>query len=158
MMHTHRTLRHSPVWNDFRQFEVSALFAQRYRPVRVHPHEKGLAAFLLDEYGLRFFRIMATATPVPPEAIWSLIRNAAECPTLHLVSGRSDDACGYLICEVPHAPADPAAYPVPPRLSYRAKVAIAALQTLLVDLAEDPASSAADVIGFIERRIEQLRT
>jgi hypothetical protein len=141
---------------DLRYFEVPGQFAGRYRPVRVHPHEKGLAAYALDEYGLRFFRVMATGDSVPHEAVWSLIRQTSQRP-LQLVSGRRDDACGFLVCELPHA-GHPAAYPVPPRLSYRAKLTIAALQSLLADLAADPAGSAADVIRFIERRIDQLRT
>ena len=143
---------------DFRHFELPGAFARRYSPLRLNAHEKGLAAFVLDDYGLRFFRIMATGNAVPLEAVWSLIRNPAERPGLNIVSGRRDNACGFLICEVPHASGDPAAYPVPPRLSYRAKVTIAALQSLIADLANHPASSTADVIGFIERRIQQLRT
>jgi hypothetical protein len=144
---------------DLRHFELPGLFARHYRPVRVHPHEMGLAAFVLDEYGLRFFRIMATATPVPETAIWSLVPNPAGRPALHIVSSRLEDACGYLVCEVPHASADQAAYAVPPRLSYRAKVTITALQFLVSDLTDHPSNlAAADVIAFIERRIEQLRT
>ncbi len=143
---------------DLRQFELPGPFARRYRPVRVHTHEKGLAAFVLDEYGLRFFRIMATATQVPPEAVWSVTRQDAGSLALQIESGRRPDACGYLVCEVPHA-ADAAAYPVSPQLSYRAKVTIAALQSLLADLSDDPAGIvAAEVIGFIERRIDRLRT
>jgi hypothetical protein len=143
---------------DLRHFELPEPFARHYRPVRVHSHEKGLAAFVLDEYGLRFFRIMATRTTVPPEAVWSLIPHAASRPALQLVSGRRDDAAGYLVCEVPCDAADPVSYPVPRRLSYRAKVAIAALQTLLHDLADRPAGpAAADVIGIIKRHIEQFR-
>jgi len=143
---------------DFRHFELPEAFARHYRPVRVHSHEKGLAAFVLDEYGLRFFRIMATRAAVPKEAVWSLIRRTAKHPTLQLVSGRRDNAAGYLVCEIPCDPADPVSFPVPRRLSYRAKVTIAALQTLLHDLADHPAGPAvADVIGIIEQRIEQLR-
>jgi hypothetical protein len=144
---------------DFRHNELPARFAERYRPVRVHPHEKGLAAFALDEYGLRFFRIMATGTAVPTQAIWSLVRHPVECAAVQLVSGRREDALGYVVCEVPHASADPAAYPVPRRLTYRAKVTIAALQALLRDLADDPAAcAAAEVIRFVEHRIDQLKT
>jgi hypothetical protein len=143
---------------DLRHYELPSRFAQRYRPVRVHAHEKGLAAFALDEYGLRFFRIMATRNPVPHEAVWSLIRPTAARPAMQLISGRHEDASAYFVCEIPHASADPAAYPVPRRLSYRAKVMIATLQALMHDLADDPARSAdADLIGFIERRIDQLR-
>jgi hypothetical protein len=137
---------------DFRHFELPGPLARRYRPVRVHPHEKGLVAFLLDEYGLRFFRIMATGSAIPQEAVWSLVRPPVELAALHLVSGRREDALGYVVCEVAHASGHPAAFPVPARLSYRAKVTIAALQALLSDLADDPAGSAtADVIGFIEQ-------
>jgi hypothetical protein len=142
---------------DFRYFELPGIFARRYRPVRVHAHEKGLAAYALDEYGLRFFRVMATGASVPHEANWSIVPQSAERPALQIVNGRRDDACGFLVCEVPHA-GDAAAYPVPPRLSHRAKVTIAALQSLLADLTADPAGSAADVIAVIERRIDQFRT
>jgi hypothetical protein len=145
--------------HDFRRFDLPGPFARQYRPVRVHPHEKGLAAFVLDDYGLRFFRIMATRSPVAQEAVWSLVHHPVESPALQLVSGRREDASGYLVCEVPHASGDPAAYPVPRRLSYRAKVTIAALQGLLHDLADDPAGPARhELAGFIERRIDQLRT
>jgi hypothetical protein len=144
---------------DFRHFELPAAFARMCRPVRVHLHEKGLAAFVLDDYGIRFFRLMATATPVPTEAIWSLVGHVAGTRCLQLVFGRHQDAAGYVVCEVPHASGDAATYTVPPRLSYRAKVTIAALQNLLSDLSNDPAVSAvADVTGIIERRIEQLRS
>ncbi len=143
---------------DLRYFDLPGQFARRYRPVRVHPHEKGLAAFVLDEYGLGFFGMMATATRVPPEAIWSIVRHAGGTPPLQLVFGRHEAAAGYIVCEVPHASGDAAAYPVPPRLSFRAKVTIAAFQSLLADLAAIPAGSAPDVISVIERRIDQLRT
>jgi hypothetical protein len=144
---------------DFRRFELPGPFAKRYRPVRVHSHEKGLAAYVLDDYGLRFFRVMATGSPVPQEAVWSLIRRPVEPPVLQLVPGRREDAPGYVVCQAAHASGDPVVYPVPARLSYRAKVTIAALQALLRDLADDPAgSAAAEAIGFIERRIDQLRT
>ena len=141
---------------DLRHYELPSRFAQRYRPVRVHAHEKGLAAFALDEYGLRFFRIMATASPVPAQAIWSIVRDPTDRSVMQLVAGRHEDTLGYVVCEVPHTAADPETYPVPRRLTYRAKVTIATLQALLHDLADDPAASAADVIGFIERRIDQL--
>jgi hypothetical protein len=140
---------------DFRHFELPGKFVGRYRPVRVHAHEKGLAAYALDEYGLRFFRVMATGAYVPPEAIWTINRQPSEHFALQLVNGRPSDACGFVVCEVPYV-GDATAYPVPPRLSYRTKVTIAALQSLLADLAADPAG--ADVIATIERRIEQLRT
>ena len=143
---------------DLRHCQLPAPFAERYRPVRVHPHEKGLAAFALDEYGLRFFLTMATGTPVPSQAIWSLVPYPADCAAVQLVSGRGEGALGYVVCEVPRGSTDPAAYPVPRRLTYRAKVTIAALQALLHDLADDPAGSAAEVIRFVERRIEQLKT
>ena len=142
---------------DFRHFELPGAFARRYRPVRVHSHEKGLAAYALDEYGLRFFRIMATGASVPHEAVWSIVRQSAERPPLQIVNGRRHDACGFLVCEVPHA-GDAAAYPVPPRLSSRVKVTIATLQSLLADLTAHRDGSAADVIRVIERRIDQLRT
>ncbi len=144
---------------DLRHFELPSQFARHYRPVRVHRHERGLAAFALDEYGLRFFRIMATATTVPHEAIWSLVQNTAGTPSLQLVFGRHAGAAGYVVCEVPHVSGETSAYPIPPRLSHRAKVSIAALQALLADLSNDPTISAvADVTGFIERRIEHLRS
>ncbi|HLJ95417.1 MAG TPA: hypothetical protein VKU02_19730 [Gemmataceae bacterium] len=149
------TNRNRHAQRDFRHFELPGIFARRYRPVRVHAHEKGLAAYALDEYGLRFFRVLATGASVPHEAVWSILRQPNGA--LQILTGRRDDACGFLVCEVPHA-GDAAAYPVPPRLSYRAKVTIAALQSLLVDLTADPAGSAADVIAVIERRIDQLRT
>jgi hypothetical protein len=143
---------------DLRHYELPSRFAQRYRPVRVHAHEKGLAAFALDEYSLRFFRIMATGAPVSAQAIWSLVRDPEDSAAVQLVSGRREGTLGYVVCEVAHASADPAAYSVPRRLTYRAKVMIADLQALVRDLADDPAGSAnADVIGFIERRIDQLR-
>ncbi|MGA2253506.1 MAG: hypothetical protein ABSG53_02500 [Thermoguttaceae bacterium] len=141
---------------DLRHYELPSRFAQRYRPVRVHAHEKGLAAFALDEYGLRFFRIMATGSPVPAQAIWSIVRDTANETGMQLAIGRREESLGYVVCEVLYSSADPATYPVPRRLSYRAKVTIATLQALLHDLADDPAHSAADVIGVIERRIDQL--
>src|SRR5258708_36187334 len=67
------SLRESPMQRDFRHYELPGPFARRFRPVRVHLHENGLAAFLLDEYGLRFFSIMATGSAVSQEAVWSLI-------------------------------------------------------------------------------------
>ena len=153
------SLRGLPMRRDLRHYELPVRVRPQYRPVRVHAHEKGLAAFALDEYGLRFFRIMATGTPVPRAS------DLEPCPSpgrrrcrADSSAGRHEDALGYVVCEVPHASADPAAYPVPRRLTYRAKVTIAALQALLCDLADDPAgSAAADVIGFIERRIDQLK-
>jgi hypothetical protein len=141
-----------------RHYELPSRFAERYRPVRVHQHEHGLAAFALDEYGLRFFRMMATGATVPPQAIWSLSRHSAESTLVQLVSGRHADAIGYVVCERPHVYADPAVHPVPRRLSYRAKVTIAALQSLLSDLTDEPGASAAEVVRFVERRIDQLRT
>jgi hypothetical protein len=141
---------------DLRQYELPSRFARRYRPVRVHTHEKGLAAFALDEYGLRFFRIMATGSEVPAQAVWSIVRNTADEAGMQLAIGRHDESLGYVICEVLHAAADPVAFSVPRRLTYHAKVTIAALQALLHDLANDPAGTDADVIGFIERRIDQL--
>ena len=141
---------------DLRHYELPSRFAQRYRPVRVHAHEKGLAAFALDEYGLRFFRIMATGSPVPAQAIWSIVRDTANETGMQLAIGRREESLGYVVCEVLYSSADPATYPVPRRLSYRAKVTIATLQALLHDLADDPAHSAADVIGVIERRIDQV--
>jgi hypothetical protein len=141
---------------DFRHYELPSRFAQRYRPVRAHAHEKGLAAFALDEYGLRFFRSMATGNSVPAQAIWSIVRNAANGTGMQLAIGRHDESLGYVVCEFPCDSSDPATYPVPRRLTYRAKVTIATLQALLHDLPNDPAGSAADVIGFIERRIDQL--
>ena len=141
---------------DLRHYELPSRFARRYRPVRVHADEKGLATFALDEYGLRFFRIMATGTAVPAQAIWSIVRNTADETGMQLAIGRRDESLGYVVCEVLYASADPATYPVPRRLTYRAKVTIAALQALLHDLANDPAGTDADVIGFIERRIDQL--
>jgi hypothetical protein len=145
--------------HDFRRFEMPGTFARRYNPVRVHPDEQGLAAFVLDEYGLRFFRIMVTGCPVPAQAIWSIVRRAADCAALHLVAGRHDDSRGYVVCDVPYTSGDVAAYLVPRRLTFRAKVTIAALQALLHDLPGDAAASAdRNVIDFIERRIDQLRT
>jgi hypothetical protein len=143
---------------ELRHYELPSLFARRFRPVRVHVHEKGLAAFALDEYGLRFFRIMATGSPVHAQAIWSIVRNTADETGVQLVIGRHDEPLGYVVCENLYDSADPATYPLPRRQTYRAKVTIAALQALLHDLADDPAGTDADVIDFIERRIEQLTT
>jgi hypothetical protein len=143
---------------DIRHYELPSRFADRYRPVRVHPRERGLAAFALDEYGLRFFSIMATGASVPNEAIWSLVHRPAECPAVQLAAGRRENALGYVVCELPHASTDPATYPVARRLTYRAKVTIAALRSLVSDLADQPAGSTADVLRFIEHRIDKLKT
>jgi hypothetical protein len=141
---------------NLRHYELPSRFAQRYRPVRVHSHEKGLAAFALDEYGLRFFRIMATGSPVHAQAIWSIVRNTADETGMQLAIGRRDESLGYVVCENLYAADNPATYSVPRRQTYRAKVTIATLQALLRDLADNPAETDADVLGFIQRRIDQL--
>ncbi len=126
---------------DLRYFELPGPFARQHRPVRVHPHEKGLAAYVLDEYALKFFRIMATASQVPEDAVWSLVRTEVVRSGLQIVSGRQENASGFLVCDVPRQSHDRASYPVPPSLSVRAKAAIAALQSLACDLMADRAPS-----------------
>jgi hypothetical protein len=146
----------SSMRRDLRNFELPGAFAQRYRPVRVHPQERGLAAFVLDEYGLRFFRLMATGAPVLDGAIWSIVQQA-QSASIQLLPRRCRHALAYVVCELPNASAEPTPYPIPRRLTFRAKVTIAALQSLLNDLAHHPAESAGDVTALIEHRIDQLR-
>ena len=54
-------------------YELPANFIQRFRPVKAHAKEKGLQLYLFDLYGLRFYQRMATAGPLPDDAIWSVI-------------------------------------------------------------------------------------
>jgi hypothetical protein len=142
---------------DLRRYDLPPRFAARYRPVKLHVRERGLEAFVLDEYGLAFYRRMTTADAVPEGAVWSVVTSGATT-SLRLIPGRCGDAIGYLVCEVVAEPAVMENYPVPNRLSYRAKVSIATLRRLLADLqACDQLRPSGEMVRFIEDRIDQLR-
>lgn len=131
------------------QHELPARFLERFRPVKTQPREKGLTAYLFDAYGLRFYRHMATAA-VPDAALWSVIRPVGNAG-LQLVHGFIDNALGYVVAQAVRAGDDPATYALPVRLSYRAKVAVQALQRLRRDL--DGLPDAAQVVAIIDLRI-----
>jgi hypothetical protein len=131
------------------RYELPTRFLERFRPVKTQGREKGLPAYLFDAYGLTFYRQGATAGAIPAEAIWSLIRTDAG---LRLVHGMLHDATAYVIAQSCPADGDPAAYALPVRLGYRAKVAVQALQRLRQDIDDLP--DAAQLVALIDRRID----
>lgn len=133
------------------QYELPARFLERFRPVRSQPRDKGLAAYLFDAYGLKFYRHMTTAAVLPEAAVWSVIRPEGKAG-LQLVHGLVYDAIGYVIAQRCPAESDPDTYPLPVRLGYRAKVSVQALQRLRHDLGGLP--DAAQVLALIDRRID----
>jgi len=133
------------------QYELPARFLERYRPVKAHPHEKGLPAWLFDAYGLSFYQTMTTAAAIPAEAVWSVTGQEGR-GGLHLAPGVADDAIGYVLAQRCPAEDAPEAYPLPVRLGYRARVSVQALQRLRHDIAQAD-GIAAEVLTLIDRRI-----
>jgi hypothetical protein len=135
------------------QYELPARFLERYRPVKAHPHEKGLPTYLFDAYGLSFYQTMTTAAVIPAEAVWSVARQEGR-GGLRLAPGYAAAAIGYVLAQ--RCPADdaPEAYPLPVLLGYRARVSVQALQRLRHDLAQADGLAAAQVLTLIDRRID----
>jgi hypothetical protein len=134
------------------QYELPARFIERFRPVKTQPRDKGLAVYLFDAYGLTFYRHMTTAGAIPDAAIWSVIPPEGR-GGLQLAHGQRDTALGYVIAQAVPEGGDPASYPLPVRLGYRAKVAVQALHRLRDELARSQ-QTAAEVLALIDRRID----
>ncbi len=134
-------------------YELPANFIQRFRPVKAHAKEKGLQLYLFDLYGLRFYQRMATAGPLPDDAIWSVIN--PEGAELRLSQGFWEEAVGYVVAQRLPAPDDLHSFPLPIRLGYRAKVAVQALQRLREDLTRcDPLPNSDLLLALIDQRID----
>ena len=139
------------------RYELPRLFIERFRPVKIHPREKGLPQYLFDAYGLRFYRHMPTAGIVPAEAVWSVTLLEGHSG-LGIVHGLVEDVAGYVVAQTFPRKDDPHCYPLPIRLGYRARISVQALQRLRDDLAQSPIlPNADDVIALIEQRIDAYR-
>ena len=135
------------------QFDLPPDFVRRFRPVMVSRRSVGVAAYVFDPYRLTFFEKLATATPVPAEAIWSI------CPSsdggLHLRSGKHGAAIGYVVTQVPLFSPEQYSQPLPKRLSYRQKIKAAAIRNLLEELRSTKLEVPADVLAIITRRLDE---
>jgi hypothetical protein len=135
------------------RYELPARFLDRFRPVKAHPREKGLAAYVFDAYGLRFYQAMPTAGALPAGAVWSVIADGQG--VLRLTHGVSDDALGYAVAQRLPGEEDVRSYPLALRLGTRAKVAVQVLQRLRSDLAHSQALADADpILALIDQRID----
>ena len=132
---------------------------ERYRPVKSHPHEKALGGHFFDPNAARFYIRMATVDPVPPEAIWTVLPSAPGTRQIGIVSGlREEAALGYVICQVPFAAGEHLEFPLARQLTYRARLRIITLQSLLDDLHHaGQLATAGDIAAFIQHRIEELK-
>jgi hypothetical protein len=132
--------------------ELPARFLERFRPVKADGRQKGLAAYLFDANGLAFYRQMTTAAALPDGAVWSVVRPPEGA--LQLAHGQDAAALGYVVAQAVPGDGDAITYPLPLRLSYRAKVAVQALRQLRGDLTRsDGQDHAADILAVIDRRI-----
>lgn len=131
-------------------FDLPESFIRRYRPVRVTAREKGVSAYLFDEYGLRFYRQSTTAEPVPADAVWSVI---ADGPTVWLRAGEYRDALSFLISERRADPTGKAEFPLPRRLTYRQRVQCSILESLIRDLAAAPCHVPTEVMALLRERL-----
>ena len=135
------------------RYDLPAAFRDRFRPVKSQPKEKGLAAWLFDAYGLDFYRRLTVAGAIPDAAVWSVARPEGR-GGLQLVHGQAADALGYVVAQALPQDGDPASYPLPVALGYRARIAVQALQRLREDLAQ---AAAAEALAIIDRRIDAYR-
>jgi hypothetical protein len=143
--------------NTLSRYVLPSRFIERYRPVKSHPHEKRLAGYFFDPNAARFFIRMATVEAVPAEAVWTvLVPNAASA---RIVSGQRDElAVGYVICQVPFAAGDDFEFPLVRPLTYRARLRIRTLESLLDDLRQaGQLAAGGEIAAFIQRRIEELK-
>ena len=138
---------------------LPASFIRRFRPVKSHPHEKALGGHFFDANAVRFFIGMATADAVSPDAVWTVAPPPAGSGLCRVVNGQREQiALGYVICQVPFAAGEHLEFEVCRKLTYRARVRLATLQSLLADLhqAGQPATGS-DLAAFIQRRIEEFK-
>ena len=142
---------------DLARYVLPARFIEAYRPVKSHPHEKGLAGYFFNPNAARFFIRMATVDPVLPEAVWTVL--APDAAPFRVVSSRRDElAVGHVICQVPFAAGEDLEFPLVRPLTYRARLRISTLQGLLDDLRQaGQLATGGETAAFIQRRIEELK-
>lgn len=139
------------------RYEFPTHFLERFRPVKADAKAKGLAAYVFDTCGLRFYRQMTTGDTMPAGAVWSVI-SSQDGAGLQLAHGLAYAALGYVVAQVVPGEQDPQCYPLPVRLGYRAKISTQAMKRLLDELATaERLTVPPEIMAFIEQRIEQCQ-
>jgi hypothetical protein len=141
---------------DLARYVLPSRFIERYRPVKSHRYERALGGYFFDPNAADFFIRMATETPVPGEAVWTVLPGTTD-PSFTVASGFRDAAIGYVICETPFARGENLDVRLARQLTYRARVRLAVLRQIYDEISkEGPLPTSDEIAAFVQRRIDEM--